>query len=343
MWKLDTRLSWLLQQRYVSVRSKAIGFQIIFIHQVSQTWFAESERILSTALITMMTPASMICSSIFSPIIVGNDVSKIKYINLVYAAPSVLSLVFCILFCKTSRPTTPPTKSAQNSSSAQIYTFKIFLSSFKTVLTNKTVLGFLAFMGLLLATINVLTSQLSQIMCSVGYTSQQMGISTASFSSSGVVGGILIGFLAKKTGKQVTAFKVFYCMASIVCIALMLILREPNLLFPTMGLLMLFGFFSIGCFPLSLELAAEETFPLDPVYAETLMHFPAQFLALVLIPLCNTLTWDFIGTDDTCGEGIRPWDYTPFFYYLMAQVTVCSCATVFIINPLMKRESFEHK
>ena len=200
------------------------------------------------------------------------------------------------------------------------------------------------FVATKLAIYIAMISQLSQIMCSTGYSSQQIGMPTALTMFSGMVGGIVVGILARKWKFPVNILKITYCISSITLIASLLLLREPHLFFPTLFLLIIFSFCAIGCLPLSLELAAEEMFPLEPVYAETCCHFPAHAYAFVLIILCNSLTQEpSKAIEHMCGEGIRPWDYTPYFYLLMTEVTVSSCLMLFFINPYLKRQEYEEK
>ena len=47
------------------------------------------------------------------------------------------------------------------------------------------------------------------------------------------------------------------------------------------------------------------------------------------------------GGEERCGEGINPLDYTNFFYFLMAEVTLSSLLMIFTVNPNLKRDSFD--
>ena len=200
------------------------------------------------------------------------------------------------------------------------------------------------FVGSLLAIMNSSVSQLAQWMCSVGYSSQQIGLVTALLMASGSAGGLTVSAIARKFQNHVVILKITYCFSAISFIASLLQLREPHLFYSTLFTLMIFGFCTIGCFPLSLELAVEETFPLEPVYSETTMHFPAYAYAFILVNLCNNMTWEQEGsTQHTCGGKIRPWDYTLYFYLMMAEVTVSAIAVLFVINPKLKRKEYENK
>ena len=314
------------------------------ILQVSQLWFGEGERIVSTSLMSVTPTLAVIFASVLSPLITSDQVDRIKYLNICYASPSLVCLVFGFLFCYSSAPPTPPTKSAENLVDKNNFSFRQYLSSLRQVLSNKSVLGFMIFIGSSLAIFNALVSQLSQVMCSTGYSAQEVGFTTALVMLSGVVGGVASGVVARRLGRPVQVLKILYCLSSLTLIISLLLLREENLLVPTILSLVVFGFCLMGCFPLALELGAEETFPVSPVYSETCVHFPAHAYGFVLIVLCNSLARESSpDIVDTCGEGIRPRDYTVFFYFLMGQVTLCSCLVLYLINPALRRQVYDEK
>ena len=127
--------------------------------------------------------------------------------------------------------------------------------------------------------------------------------------------------------------KLSYTISSLAFLCQLQVLRLPAL-FPVILLLMvLFGAFGLGSLPLFMELGVEETFPLDPVYSEVTLHLPAQvadisvcppppsqLYGFLLVVLGNVLPWAREGGQHQCGEEITPLDYTPFFYFLMAEV-----------------------
>ena len=45
--------------------------------------------------------AAVVYASVLSPLIAGDDVGRIKYLNIVYAIPSILGLVCGLVFCRT--------------------------------------------------------------------------------------------------------------------------------------------------------------------------------------------------------------------------------------------------
>jgi len=318
---------------------------MIISSQVSQTWFAGPERILSTSLMAITSTVGIVTVAVLSPLLVEDSMDNIKYLNIYYGSPAVLSLVLVLLFCQHSEPALPPSPSSSQQQLGPDPTFSLtkYLSCLWGLVTNRTMLGFTLFVGGHIAKFTSLSSQLSQMMCSVGYTASQIGATTAAIMLLGCAGGIVVGQLARRSGLgTVSVLKVSYCASTTCLIGGLLLLREHHLLpvlLPTLGL---FGLFGVGCLPLSLELAAEETFPLQPAFSETLIHVPGQLYGAVLVALCNQLNSPKRdGGEERCGEGINPLDYTNFFYFLMAEVTLSSLLMIFTVNPNLKRDSFD--
>ena len=73
----------------------------------------------------------------------------------------------------------------------------------------------------------------------------------------GLVGGFLIGPIARRYRKQLEATKVAMPLSAMAATLLCVALRFDNFYVPILLSLMCFGFFGLGSFPLILELAVE--------------------------------------------------------------------------------------
>ena len=119
---------------------------------------------------------------------------------------------------------------------------------------------------------------------------------------SGLVGGVVYGsivrrfkgqvkqnmeeFLNSQT-TQVSGVKVSFALSSVSCIGLLLCLRLPDV-FPLILLFaFLFGFFGLSSYPLFLELAVENAFPLDPVISEV----STIVIIIIIIIIIITITF----------------------------------------------------
>ena len=67
---------------------------------------------------------------------------------------------------------------------------------------------------------------------------------------------------------QVDGVKFSFGLSSIACIGLLLCLRLPDIFGLILLFAFLFGFFGVSSYPLFLELAVEDAYPLDPVISE---------------------------------------------------------------------------
>ena len=73
----------------------------------------------------------------------------------------------------------------------------------------------------------------------------------------GLIGGFIIGPLARRYRKQLEVTKVTLPLSAMAATLLSVALRFDNFYVPIVLSLMCFGFFGLGSFPLILELAVE--------------------------------------------------------------------------------------
>ena len=175
--------------------------------------------------------------------------------------------------------------------------------------------------------------------------------------------------------------KFSFGLSSIACIGLLLCLRLPDIFGLILLFAFLFGFFGVSSYPLFLELAVEDAYPLDPVISEVEIqcqldhnfvqghdapawpdlqlcgHPPWQqsLLAGFLFEInrqqlflfrCSTFNFSFKveeGRVHSCKDRIAPLDYTPFFYLIMAETTFISVLLPILLNPKLKRSKTDEK
>ena len=151
-------------------------------------------------------------SSLLSPLLVGDDVGMVKYLNMFYGVPSMVAMCFCLIFFRHSRPPSPPSRSAEAYSKKVSYNILTYLTSLKDLLRSKTVLGFIFFVGTNLAILDSMIAQLAQIMCSTGYSANQVGVLTGSIMIAALTGSIIISLLARRLNEYVGILKITYAM-----------------------------------------------------------------------------------------------------------------------------------
>ena len=91
------------------------------------------------------------------------------------------------------------------------------------------------------------------------------------------------------------------------------------------------------------KLHPQETFPSDPVITEALIHASGQLQGAALILMGNAIHWQpnsRIVEHEAC-FGVQPWDYTPFYYLIMAGAVLIAAGYIFLVNPRMRRAALE--
>jgi len=319
-------------------------FVMIVATKTSQTWFTQSERMLTTGLLGVAPTISQIVVALTAPKVVAGDQANVPYLAIIFVSPVLLCLICTIIFLRTSEPSRPPSKSAEELGKKPPLTIRKYLGNLLAVLSNRNIWIMLVASMSLLGKLHWITSQLAQVMCSTNYSTDQAGTATAVMTVSGLVGGVLYGSVVRRFGRQVEGVKVSYALSSVACIGLLLCLRLPDVFGLILLFAFLFGFFGLSSFPLFLELAVESAFPLDPVISEVTMHFPGQIYSFLIILIGNNLHWQVEeGRVHSCKDKIAPLDYTPFFYLFMAETTIISILLPLTLNPKLKRSQRDEK
>ena len=93
----------------------AIGhpFLITMSTKISQGWFPEEERILSTAAMACASAFGGMLGSVLAPLIVRKDKTNIPILNTVLPSLAVLGFLLTWLSVNSKYPPTPPSPSAE--------------------------------------------------------------------------------------------------------------------------------------------------------------------------------------------------------------------------------------
>ena len=130
-----------------------------------------------------------------------------------------------------------------------------------------------------------------------------------------------------------------------------------------------FGFFGYAFFPLILELAVEETFPIgkyntkvsnvpihtyllaDASISEALIHMNVNITAILGTVLSNVMYLE-LGSNapNTCqidnannGSGVQARDYSPYYYLIMCMGVLLPITCIFLMKPSMKRSQSDEQ
>jgi len=216
--------------------------------------------------------------TVLPPIIVPHEdkMPLLLYLSLI---PAVLAAVLSL----TVRSSQPPTPSCLASLDVKI-PYKLV---FKKLLTSKSYLILFINVGIGLSNNNTLSTLLQQIMCPFGYDDIAVGLCIGSFIICGLIGCVVMGFIADKTKKLEELTKILYAIGviSLMCIGLFIVNEVKSY-----GLYIIFaiaGLSNAPVLPLSLDLCIETTHPVPEATVAGIFLVASQLgsiLAIVILP-----------------------------------------------------------
>ena len=104
-----------------------------------------------------------------------------------------------------------------------------------------------------------------QILCSKGYSDKLAGISGSLLYVIGSVASLLFGYLAVKTKNPILVAKVGAILSILATIMMSYFMRLPDQSAAIVASSILYGTFTLGPYPVVLELVVECTYPTDQV------------------------------------------------------------------------------
>merc|ERR1712215_253288 len=108
-------------------------FLITMSTKVSQVWFAERERMLTTAAMAGAPALGAAIGSVVAPIIVNDKSENIPYLNLAFPALGLVGFILPWFAVPSPHPDTPPSLSAQRLREKDPVTISAFLGNIKDV------------------------------------------------------------------------------------------------------------------------------------------------------------------------------------------------------------------
>ena len=140
--------------------------------KLSQTWFSEKERPISTALIGLSPVLGGLTGQALSPLVMNDNPDNLPILNIVTTAPLILTCLSSWFVLKTAIPPSPPSRSAERLIEENPPSMSQILNNLLKVVKNRSVLTIIICQGLGAGLMNTILSQLAQLMCSRNYTIQ---------------------------------------------------------------------------------------------------------------------------------------------------------------------------
>lgn len=259
-------------------------------------WFPEHQRTLANSLCFATNFLGVFIGTVLPPIIVSS-VDKMPL--LLYLALIPASLAAILSF--SVRSSQPPTPSCLASLDVKIP----YGSVFKKLLKSKSYLILFSTVGIALSNNNTLSTLLQQIMCPFGYDDIAVGLCIGSFIIFGLIGCIVMGFIADKWKKLEELTKILYAIGVISLMTLGLFVINEVQSYWLYLIFAIAGLTNAPVLPLSLDLCIETTHPVPEATVAGVFMVASQLgsiLSIVILPhLTTSLTYHQIAVQK-CGE-----------------------------------------
>ena len=176
-----------------------------------------------------------------------------------------LSIVLSAFQVTSNAPPTPPSPSAALAIQQKSSKDRDYLLTTKKFFTNwPFIISFLS-VGGATGYVNTISTKIEQILCSVGYSDQIAGLAGSLIIFTGFVASFPFGIIAYRTKKLTLICKLSGCVEIISLVMLDYFMRLPNNAAAVIASYVLLGIFTLGPYPLVLELIVECTYPCDQV------------------------------------------------------------------------------
>ena len=181
-----------------------------------------------------------------------------------------------------------------------------FLTTIQQLACNKPFLIIFLFLGGAMGYVSTLQTKLEQILCSRGYSDVLAGVGAALIIFSGFLASFPIGFVSMKTGRLILISK-SACLPAIAALvgSTWVLVQEQKAPLVVVTCIAL-GIFSLGIYPVMLELSVECTFPLDESVVTGLCYLSSAIQGSVLMLVENFFDWPLSEREksvQTCNHG----------------------------------------
>ncbi|XP_027029363.1 solute carrier family 49 member A3 [Tachysurus fulvidraco] len=251
--------------------------------KLAALWFPEHQRTTANMIASMSNPLGLLFVNIFSPLILSRT-NSLFMLLLIYAIPAFVICCLATVGIQESVPPTPPSASADSSSSEP------FLQGIKLLLKNKAYMILLVCFGSGIGIFTCFSTLLEQILCVKGYANDFAGLCGALFIVFGVLGAAILGYIVDKTKLFTECLKISMCLTSLACTMFAVVsqLRDQKIV---IGLVCaFFGLFGFATYPVAMELSVECSYPVGEATSAGLVFISGQIQSIVYTMLLQALT-----------------------------------------------------
>lgn len=269
--------------------------------KLAALWFPENQRATANTIASMSNPLGILLANIISPMVAQTS-EHIPALLLAYAVPSCIICFLATVGIRSSTPPTPPSASAEASSSEP------FIQGIKLLMKNKAYLILLLCFGSGMAVFSCFSTLLEQIMCVQGYTNDYAGVCGALFIVFGIVGAGILGLYVDKTKHFIEVTKVNLSLSALACIAFSVVSLMRDQKIAIAAVCSLFGFFGYAIYPVAMELSVECSYPIGEATSAGLLFISGQVQSVLYIVFLQSLTKRLADSPlSTCGDAVLSW------------------------------------
>lgn len=269
--------------------------------KLAALWFPDHQRATANTIASMSNPLGILLANIISPMIAQRN-ELIPALLLAYAVPACIICFLATVGIRSSTPPTPPSASAEASSSEP------FIQGIELLMKNKAYLILLICFGAGMAVFSCFSTLLEQIMCVQGYTNNFAGICGGCFIIFGILGAAILGLYVDKTKHFIEVTKINMSLTSLACIAFSVVSLMQDQKIAIAAVCSLFGFFGFAIYPVAMELSVECSYPVGEATSAGLLFISGQVQSLLYIVILQALTTPLTDVPlATCGKDILNW------------------------------------
>ncbi|XP_061747533.1 solute carrier family 49 member A3-like [Nerophis ophidion] len=300
--------------------------------KMAALWFPDHQRATANMMASMANPLGILIANIASPKI-ARTAQQLPLLMLVYAVVACVSCFLVTMGMRCSAPPTPPSASAEHSTSEP------FRHGFKLLLRNRAYLLLLLCFGSGVAVFTCFSTLLDQILCVQGYTNDFAGLCGALFIAFGIVGAALLGLYVDKTKKFIEAIKVNMSLSAMVACAFTVVCLMQGQKVAVAIVCALFGFFGFSIYPAVMELSVECSYPVGEATSAGLVFISGQVQSLIYIILLQALATPIAESPRlTCTLAPQSWKVPVMLLSALSAVSSC-IFLIFFHTPYRRLEA----
>ncbi|XP_077387861.1 solute carrier family 49 member A3 isoform X1 [Festucalex cinctus] len=291
--------------------------------KMAALWFPDKQRAVANSAASMANPLGILMANLISPAIARSK-QQIPFLMLVYSIPACVTCCLATVGIRSSAPPTPP------SASAELSTSEPFVQGVRLLLKNRAYLVLLLCFGSGVGVFTSFITLLEQILCVQGYTNDFAGLCAALLIAFGIAGAALLGFYVDKSKRFTEAIKINMAASALAAIAFSVVCLMQRQGVAMATVCSLFGFFGFSVYPAVMELSVECSFPVGEATSAGLIFMAGQILSIVYIVVLQSLAIPVADSPrSTCGLAPHSWKVSMMVPAVLTTFFTCVFIVVF--------------